>query len=95
MKNPLGRVIIYLQVRNKFPFNQGQQVLAALGNQSRSFVLRVSKKSFRGLFEFYGFCLWHCCYRAAKPAGYENLTVFIRSDAHVVRAGLKVKGCGP
>ena len=50
MKTLLGRVIIYLQVRNKFPFNQGQQVLAALGNQSRSFVLRMSKKSFRGLF---------------------------------------------
>ena len=33
--------------------------------------------------------------RAAKPAKYENLWVFIRSDAHVVRAGLNIRGCGP
>ena len=33
--------------------------------------------------------------RAAKVAKYENLWVFIRSDAHVVRAGLNIRGCGP
>jgi len=33
--------------------------------------------------------------RAGKPVKLENLAVFIRSDAHVVRAGLNVKGCGP
>ena len=33
--------------------------------------------------------------RAAKPATYENLSVFIRSDAHVVRAGWNIRGCGP
>ena len=33
--------------------------------------------------------------RAAKPAKYENLWVFIRSDAHVVRAGLNIRGCDP
>ena len=33
--------------------------------------------------------------RAAKPAKNENLWVFIRSDAHVVRAGLNIRGCGP
>ena len=33
--------------------------------------------------------------RAAKSAKYENLWVFIRSDAHVVRAGLNIRGCGP
>ena len=34
-------------------------------------------------------------YRAAKSAKYENLWVFIRSDAHVVRAGLNIRGCRP
>ena len=33
--------------------------------------------------------------RAAKPARYENLRVFIRSDALVVRAGWNIRGCGP
>jgi len=33
--------------------------------------------------------------RPAPNAGYENLWVFIRSDAHVVRAGLNIRGCGP
>ena len=45
-------------------------------------------------FEFYGFCLSHSL-PAAKSAKYENLWVFIRSDAHVVRAGLNIRGCGP
>ena len=33
--------------------------------------------------------------RAAKPAKYENLWVFIRFDAHVVNAGINLRGCGP
>ena len=33
--------------------------------------------------------------RAAKVAKYESLWAFIRSDAHVVRAGLNIRGCGP
>ena len=33
--------------------------------------------------------------RAAKPARYENLKVFIRSDVHDVRAGIKLKGQPP
>ena len=33
--------------------------------------------------------------RAAKSAKYENLWVFIRSDAHVVRAGLNIRGYRP
>ena len=33
--------------------------------------------------------------RAAKSAKYENPWVFIRSDAHVVSAGLTIRGCGP
>ena len=33
--------------------------------------------------------------RPAPNAEYENLWVFIRSDAHVVRAGLNIRGCGP
>ncbi len=33
--------------------------------------------------------------RTAKPATYENLWVFIRSDAPVVRAGWNIRGCGP
>ena len=33
--------------------------------------------------------------RAAKVARYENLWVFIRSDVHAVRAGIKLKGQPP
>ena len=33
--------------------------------------------------------------RAAKPAKYENLWVFIRSDVHAVKAGIKLKGQPP
>ena len=95
MKNPLGRVIIYLQVRNKFPFNQGQQVWAALGNQSRSFVLRVSKKSFRGLFWVLRVLPMALLLPGGKTRRVRKPSVFIRSDVHVVRAGIKVKGCGP
>ena len=57
--------------------------------------LRVSKKWLSATFSsFHRFCL---CIRsrAAKPAKYETLWVFIRSDAHVVRAGWDIRGCGP
>ena len=54
----------------------------------------VKKVAERHFFEFYGFAS-RISSRAAKPAKYENLRVFIRSDAHVVRAGLNIRGCGP
>ena len=56
---------------------------------------RVSKKWLNATFlSFTGFAS-RIRSRAAKPAKYENLWVFIRSDAHVVRAGLNIRGCGP
>ena len=55
---------------------------------------RVSKKWLNATFlSFTGFAS-RIRSRAAKPAKYENLWVFIRSDAHVVRAGLNIRGCG-
>ena len=55
----------------------------------------MSKKWLNATFlSFTGFAS-HIRSRAAKPAKYENLWVFIRSDAHVVRAGLNIRGCGP
>ena len=57
--------------------------------------LRVSKKWLNATFlSFTGFAS-RIRFRAAKSAKYENLWVFIRSDAHVVRAGLNIRGCGP
>ena len=35
------------------------------------------------------------CSRAANPEKYENLWVFIRFDAPVVKAGIKLKGLPP
>ena len=56
---------------------------------------RVSKKWLNATFlSFTGFAS-RISSRAANPAKYENLWVFIRSDAHVVRAGLNIRGCGP
>ena len=56
---------------------------------------RVSKKWLNATFSsFHGFCLSHSL-PAAKPAKYENLKVFIRSDVHAVRAGIKLKGRPP
>ena len=58
-------------------------------------VLGASKKWLNATFlSFTGFAS-HIRSRAAKPAKCENLWVFIRSDAHVVRAGLNIRGCGP
>ena len=57
--------------------------------------MRVSKKWLNATFSsFHGFCLSHSL-PAAKPAKYENLKVFIRSDVHAVRAGIKLKGQPP
>ena len=57
--------------------------------------VRVSKKWLNATFSaFTGFAS-RIRSRAAKPAKYENLWVFIRSDAHVVRAGWNIRGCGP
>ena len=56
---------------------------------------RVSKKWLNATFSsFHGFCLSHSL-PAAKPAKYENPKVFIRSDVHAVRAGIKLKGQPP
>ena len=52
----------------------------------------VKKVAERHFFEFCGFCLSLTRSRAAKRAKYENLWVFIRFDAHVVRAGLNIRG---
>ena len=73
-------------------------------------LLRVSKKWLNATFlSFTGFAS-RIRSRAAKSAKYENLWVFIRSDAHppgglllpqrgnspcVVRAGLNIRGCDP
>ena len=58
-------------------------------------VLGASKKWLNATFlSFTGFAS-RIRSRAAKPAKCENLWVFIRSDAHVVRAGLNIRGCGP
>ena len=63
------------------------------GRLNRPF--RVSKKWPNATFlSFTGFAS-RIRSRAAKPAKCENLRVFIRSDAHVVRAGLNIRGCGP
>ena len=56
---------------------------------------RVSKKWLNATFlSFTGFAS-RIRSRAAKPAKYENLWVFIRSDVHAVRAGIKLKGRPP
>ena len=57
--------------------------------------LRVSKKWLNATFLSFTDFASRIRSRAAKSAKYENLWVFIRSDAHVVRAGLNIRGCGP
>ena len=54
----------------------------------------VKKVAKRHFFEFSHSVLAPMA-RSAPNAKYENLWVFIRSDAHVVRAGLNIRGCGP
>ena len=39
-------------------------------------------------------CLSHSL-PGGKPAKYKNLWVFIRIDAHAVKAGINLRGCGP
>ena len=52
----------------------------------------MSKKWLNATFSsFYGFAS-RISSRAEKPARYENLWVFIRSDVRAVRAGIKLKG---
>ena len=58
-------------------------------------LLRLSKKWLNATFLSFTDFASRIRSRAAKPAKYENLWVFIRSDAHVVRAGLNIRGCGP
>ena len=63
------------------------------GRKGRLF--RVSKKWLNATFlSLTGFAS-RSRSRAAKPAKYENLWVFIRSDVHAVRAGIKLKGRRP
>ena len=58
-------------------------------------LLRVSKKWLNATFlSFSGFAS-RIRSRAAKPAKYENLKVFIRSDVHAVRAGISLRGSAP
>jgi hypothetical protein len=46
-------------------------------------------------FEIYTLCLKSDDFRAAKRARNKILTDFIRLDAHVAKAGLKIKGFRP
>ena len=53
----------------------------------------MSKKWLNATFSsFHGFCL---LLPGGKSRRYENLWVFIRSDVHAVRAGIKLKGLAP
>ena len=54
----------------------------------------VEKVAERHFFEFFHPVLAPMA-RSAPNARCENLWVFIRSDARVVRAGLNIRGCGP
>ena len=56
---------------------------------------RVSKSGYSPLFRVFTGFASRISSRAAKPARYENLKVFIRSDVHAVKAGIKLKGQPP
>ena len=56
---------------------------------------RVSKKWLNATFSSFFHPVLAPMARSAPNAKCENLLVFIRSDAHVVRAGLNIRGCGP
>ena len=58
-------------------------------------VLRVQKKWPNATFRVFTGFASRISSRAAKPARYENLEVFISSDVHAVRAGIKLKGQPP
>ena len=71
------------------------RVRGAMKNSGRAAVSECRKSGGTPLFRaFTGFAS-RIRSRAAKPARYENLWVFIRSDALVVRAGWNIRGCGP
>ena len=57
--------------------------------------MRLSKKWLNATFSSFFHPVLAPMARSAPNAKYENLWVFIRSDAHVVRAGLNIRGCGP
>ena len=57
--------------------------------------MRLSKKWLNATFSSFFHPVLALMARSAPNAKYENLWVFIRSDAHVVRAGLNIRGCGP
>ena len=57
--------------------------------------LSVEKVAYCHFFEFFSCFASRIRSRAAKPAKYENLRVFIRFNAHVVKAGINLRGCGP
>ena len=52
---------------------------------------RISKKRLSAAFSKTTGFGSRLCFRAANPKKYENLMVFIRSDVHTVRAGIKFK----
>ena len=56
---------------------------------------RVSKKWLNATFSSFFHPVLAPMARSAPNAKNENLWFFIRSDAHVVRAGLNIRGCGP
>ena len=56
---------------------------------------RVSKKWLKTTFSsFCGFCLSHS-FPSGKTRKVRKPPVFIRFDAHVVKAGINLRGCGP
>ena len=55
----------------------------------------VKKVAERHFFEFFAGFASGIRSRAAKPAKYENLKGFIRSDVHAVRAGISLRGSAP
>ena len=60
--------------------------------------MRLSKKWLNATFSSFTVFASRVCSLAAKTAKYEkyeNLWVFIHSDAHVVIAGLNIRGCCP
>ena len=57
--------------------------------------MSVEKVAYCHFFEFFPCFASRIRSRAAKPAKHENLWVFIRFDAHVVKAGINLRDCGP
>ncbi len=57
--------------------------------------MSVEKVAYCHFFEFFPCFAFRIRSRAANHAKHENLWVFIRFDAHVVKAGINLRGCGP